>query len=214
VKNSEKRGAVVPRKETGDATSADARSLKPGLELRGKYPVGRDPRRMTQEELREMGHEPMPPGHPGSLPRLLRLSGARGSALHRGQVSIVAVQDGKQSLAPAGEPGKEGIGPADDDADQCPAAEERWCRNGRRRSRTRYCTDIREGIGGGPYLEYRPRGSGARGGAIPREWRRQWPRYWAPRSPNVGWRRLNCLCRRNPRGTDRVMPRELPLLFH
>ena len=33
----------------------------PGLELRGRHLVGQDPREMTREELREMGHEPMSP---------------------------------------------------------------------------------------------------------------------------------------------------------
>jgi hypothetical protein len=42
-------------------TSSEVRFLKAGLELRGKHPVGRDPREMTREELREMGHEPMSP---------------------------------------------------------------------------------------------------------------------------------------------------------
>jgi hypothetical protein len=41
--------------------SAEARPLKPGLELRGKHPVGRDPREMNPEELGEVGHEPMSP---------------------------------------------------------------------------------------------------------------------------------------------------------
>jgi hypothetical protein len=36
-------------------------TIRPGLELRGRYPVGRDPRRMTQDELSEAGHEPMSP---------------------------------------------------------------------------------------------------------------------------------------------------------
>jgi hypothetical protein len=35
--------------------------MKPGLELRGKHPVGRDPRRMTPEEIKAAGHEPMSP---------------------------------------------------------------------------------------------------------------------------------------------------------
>ena len=35
--------------------------MKPGLELRGKHPVGRDPRQMTPDELKAMGHEPMSP---------------------------------------------------------------------------------------------------------------------------------------------------------
>jgi hypothetical protein len=35
--------------------------MKPGLELRGQYTAGRDPRRMTPEELSVMGHEPMSP---------------------------------------------------------------------------------------------------------------------------------------------------------
>jgi hypothetical protein len=32
-----------------------------GTELEGNYAIGRDPRRMTQSELRSMGHKPMPP---------------------------------------------------------------------------------------------------------------------------------------------------------
>jgi len=35
--------------------------MKPGLEIRGKRLVGRDPRQMTQDELREAGHEPKSP---------------------------------------------------------------------------------------------------------------------------------------------------------
>jgi hypothetical protein len=35
--------------------------MKPGLELRGKHPVGRDPRRMTLEEIKAAGHQPMSP---------------------------------------------------------------------------------------------------------------------------------------------------------
>lgn len=47
--------------ENGTQPTAEARPLKPGLELRGKHPVGRDPRQVTREELTEMGHEPMSP---------------------------------------------------------------------------------------------------------------------------------------------------------
>jgi hypothetical protein len=32
-----------------------------GLELEGRFPVGRDPRAMTRAELIELGHEPMSP---------------------------------------------------------------------------------------------------------------------------------------------------------
>jgi hypothetical protein len=35
--------------------------MKPGLKLYQGHPVGRGPREMTQEELREAGHEPMSP---------------------------------------------------------------------------------------------------------------------------------------------------------
>jgi hypothetical protein len=35
--------------------------MKPGLRLYGGGPVGRNPREMTQDELREAGHEPMSP---------------------------------------------------------------------------------------------------------------------------------------------------------
>ena len=35
--------------------------MKPGLKLYKSHPVGRDPRRMTPGELKEMGHEPMSP---------------------------------------------------------------------------------------------------------------------------------------------------------
>src|SRR5580700_8821463 len=36
--------------------------IKPGLnKLNGGHPVGRDPREMTSDELREAGHEPMSP---------------------------------------------------------------------------------------------------------------------------------------------------------
>jgi hypothetical protein len=47
--------------ETGAEAKTERRPAKPGLELRGKYPAGRDPRRMTREELREVGHERMSP---------------------------------------------------------------------------------------------------------------------------------------------------------
>src|SRR5215831_18606846 len=35
--------------------------MKPGLKLYKSHPVGRDPRQMTREELRKVGHEPMSP---------------------------------------------------------------------------------------------------------------------------------------------------------
>ena len=35
--------------------------MKPGLKLHQGHPAGRDPREMTQDELREAGHEPMSP---------------------------------------------------------------------------------------------------------------------------------------------------------
>ena len=35
--------------------------MKPGLKLHQGHPVGRDPREMTQDELRAAGHEPMSP---------------------------------------------------------------------------------------------------------------------------------------------------------
>jgi hypothetical protein len=35
--------------------------VKPGLELYKGHPAGRDPRQMTQDQLREAGHEPMSP---------------------------------------------------------------------------------------------------------------------------------------------------------
>jgi hypothetical protein len=35
--------------------------MKPGLKLHQGYPAGRDPREMTQDQLREAGHEPMSP---------------------------------------------------------------------------------------------------------------------------------------------------------
>jgi hypothetical protein len=35
--------------------------MKPGLKLHEGRPAGRDPREMTQDELREAGHEPMRP---------------------------------------------------------------------------------------------------------------------------------------------------------
>lgn len=35
--------------------------MKPGLKLHQGHPAGRDPREMTQGELREAGHEPMSP---------------------------------------------------------------------------------------------------------------------------------------------------------
>src|SRR4051794_24671050 len=36
-------------------------TMKPRLQLRGKHPGGRDPREMTQDDLRGMGHEPTSP---------------------------------------------------------------------------------------------------------------------------------------------------------
>jgi len=35
--------------------------MKCGLKLHQGHPAGRDPREMTPEELREAGHEPLPP---------------------------------------------------------------------------------------------------------------------------------------------------------
>ena len=35
--------------------------MKPGIKLYQGHPAGRDPREMTQDELREAGHEPMSP---------------------------------------------------------------------------------------------------------------------------------------------------------
>jgi hypothetical protein len=35
--------------------------MKPGLKLHQGHPAGRDPREMTQDELREAGHEPTSP---------------------------------------------------------------------------------------------------------------------------------------------------------
>jgi hypothetical protein len=35
--------------------------MKPGLKIHQGHPAGRDPREMTQDELREAGHEPMSP---------------------------------------------------------------------------------------------------------------------------------------------------------
>jgi len=35
--------------------------MRPGLKLHQGYPAGRDPREMTQDELREAGHEPTSP---------------------------------------------------------------------------------------------------------------------------------------------------------
>jgi hypothetical protein len=54
-------GAPVELDKNGAQTSAKIGPLKPGLELRGKYPVGRDPRGMTPDELKEIGHEGMSP---------------------------------------------------------------------------------------------------------------------------------------------------------
>jgi hypothetical protein len=47
--------------ENGAKVRAEARPMKPGLELRGKHPVGRDPRRMTPREIKAAGHEAMSP---------------------------------------------------------------------------------------------------------------------------------------------------------
>jgi hypothetical protein len=35
--------------------------MRPGLKLRQDHAAGRDPREMSRQELREVGHEPMPP---------------------------------------------------------------------------------------------------------------------------------------------------------
>src|SRR5215471_2662957 len=35
--------------------------MKPGLKIHQGHPAGRDPREMTQDELRDAGHEPMSP---------------------------------------------------------------------------------------------------------------------------------------------------------
>jgi hypothetical protein len=45
----------------GTQVNTEPRPMMPGLELRGKHPVGRDPREMTPDELKEAGHEPMSP---------------------------------------------------------------------------------------------------------------------------------------------------------
>src|SRR5690242_4041222 len=61
MEGNDQAGAAVQRDQTGAQESSKARPLIPGLELRGKHPVGRDPREMTQDDLREMGHEPTSP---------------------------------------------------------------------------------------------------------------------------------------------------------
>jgi len=55
-----KRGSV-PAEELGTTAGDNARPMKPGLELRGQFPVGRDPREMTPDGLKAAGHEPMSP---------------------------------------------------------------------------------------------------------------------------------------------------------
>jgi hypothetical protein len=50
-------GAFVQSEES----KAKAPPMKPGLELCGEHPVGRDPRQMTRDELQAAGHEPMSP---------------------------------------------------------------------------------------------------------------------------------------------------------
>jgi len=35
--------------------------MKPGLKMHEGHPAGRDPREMTQDELKAAGHEPMAP---------------------------------------------------------------------------------------------------------------------------------------------------------
>ena len=52
------RSAASVRSEEGDAK---APPIKPGLELCGEHPVGRDPRQMTRDELQAAGHDPMSP---------------------------------------------------------------------------------------------------------------------------------------------------------
>jgi hypothetical protein len=54
-------GASAQSEQTGAQVRAELRPIKARLELRGKHPVGRDPRRMTRDELKAVGHEPMSP---------------------------------------------------------------------------------------------------------------------------------------------------------
>jgi len=53
--------ASMKPEDAGAQPSAEVRAMKPGLELRGKHSVGRDPRGMTRDELRAAGHEPRSP---------------------------------------------------------------------------------------------------------------------------------------------------------
>lgn len=46
------------RGRDADLSKADAIKAA-GSEMEGQYPIGRDPRQMTQDELRAMGQEPM-----------------------------------------------------------------------------------------------------------------------------------------------------------
>jgi hypothetical protein len=86
-------GPPVELHKAGNQTSGEARPLRRGLKLHGKYPAGRDPREMTQDELWEVGHEPMSstPGHPGALSGLLRPPGTGSRALPGGQVPVLAL---------------------------------------------------------------------------------------------------------------------------
>jgi hypothetical protein len=53
--------APARTRETGATPARKLDPMDPRLELRGKYPVGRDPREMTPEELKGAGHKPISP---------------------------------------------------------------------------------------------------------------------------------------------------------
>jgi hypothetical protein len=72
--------------------------MKPGLKLYQGHPAGRDPPEMTQDELREAGHEPMSPLQ-ALRARCLDCCGAQPC----GGLSLVAVPHGHRSMAQAGE---------------------------------------------------------------------------------------------------------------
>jgi hypothetical protein len=56
-------GAPAHSEGNGGQPNAEVRPMKPGLEMDGKHPVGRDPRQMSRAELRALGHRPQSPLH-------------------------------------------------------------------------------------------------------------------------------------------------------
>jgi hypothetical protein len=97
------REVFTGRRVSGLSPEEAARARQAGYELSGvdDWLIGRDPRKMTQAELRAMGHEPMSPM--GAIRarylRLLRGQLGRGSQVHRDGVPQLPVPDGQEPVA-------------------------------------------------------------------------------------------------------------------